>query len=134
MPVAKKLNLAGVCEHQRVVVVVVVTVQERIVPHPKIRLGFKRLQMLLRCTTRTMTSSVNPRAFIRLSSNVVRIPASRTYQTSSLLHRSPAYPGHVSLNTFENAFLTVGSALMAFMDPRRGGKPPQSRLEYFRHC
>ncbi|KAH0833186.1 ubiquinone biosynthesis protein COQ4, mitochondrial [Lanmaoa asiatica] len=49
------------------------------------------------------------------------IPTSRrTFQTSSLLHRSPTYPGHIPLNAFENAFLTVGSAFMAFMDPRRG--------------
>lgn len=86
-----------------------------------------------------MTGSVSARACIRLSSNTVRnhqtlIPASRTCQTSSLLHRSPAYPGHVTLNAFENAFLTVGSALMAFMDPRRGGKPPKNGLGYFRRC
>ena len=87
-----------------------------------------------------MTGTVNASHCIRLSSNLSRnhrtlIPASRTFRTSSLLHRSPAYPGHIPLNTFENAFLTVGSALMAFMDPRRGGKPPlKNGLEDFRHC
>ncbi|KAJ8088528.1 Ubiquinone biosynthesis protein [Marasmius tenuissimus] len=32
----------------------------------------------------------------------------------------PAYPGHVPLNWFENAFLAAGSAVMALMDPKRG--------------
>ncbi|KAG9315172.1 ubiquinone biosynthesis protein Coq4 [Chiua virens] len=70
--------------------------------------------------------TVSSRAGICLSANVGSLinqtlaPASRAYQTRSLSHRSPAYPGHVPLNAFENAFLTVGSALMAFMDPRRG--------------
>lgn len=35
--------------------------------------------------------------------------------------RMPAYPGHIPLNWFENAFLAVGSGLMALADPRRGG-------------
>ncbi|KAK7031157.1 Ubiquinone biosynthesis protein [Paramarasmius palmivorus] len=33
---------------------------------------------------------------------------------------SPAYPGHIPLNWFENAFLAVGSGLMALADPKRG--------------
>lgn len=33
----------------------------------------------------------------------------------------PAYEGHIPLNTFESAFLAVGSGLMALMNPRRGG-------------
>lgn len=77
-----------------------------------------------------MAGIVSARLCIRpISWNAVRnhrtlsVPTFRTFQTSSLLHRSPAYPGHIPLNTFENAFLTAGSALMAFMDPRRGGKP-----------
>lgn len=35
---------------------------------------------------------------------------------------SPAYEGHIPLNWAENAFMTIGSALAAFTDPRRGGK------------
>ena len=35
--------------------------------------------------------------------------------------RVPTYPGHIPLTPFENGFLAVGSALMAFIDPRRGG-------------
>ncbi|KAH7925819.1 coenzyme Q biosynthesis Coq4, partial [Leucogyrophana mollusca] len=35
-------------------------------------------------------------------------------------HSQPAYPGHVPLTAFQNAFLAVGSALMALADPRRG--------------
>jgi ubiquinone biosynthesis protein COQ4 len=34
----------------------------------------------------------------------------------------PAYPGHIPLNWFENAFLAAGSALMSLADPRRAGK------------
>jgi len=56
----------------------------------------------------------------------------RAFQTSSL-HRSPTYPGHVPLNAFENAFLTVGSAFMAFMDPRRGGKHFKTGFECSHH-
>ncbi|KIJ11973.1 hypothetical protein PAXINDRAFT_83603 [Paxillus involutus ATCC 200175] len=46
--------------------------------------------------------------------------ATRALHTSVTLHHSPAYPGHIPLNTFENAFLTLGSALVALIDPRRG--------------
>ncbi|CAE6529379.1 unnamed protein product [Rhizoctonia solani] len=35
---------------------------------------------------------------------------------------SPAYDGHIPLNWGENAFMAVGSALTALVDPRRGGK------------
>ncbi|KAI0052321.1 Coq4-domain-containing protein [Auriscalpium vulgare] len=41
------------------------------------------------------------------------------HQTRSL-KTTPAYPGHVPLNWFENAFLAAGSAFMALADPRRG--------------
>ena len=34
----------------------------------------------------------------------------------------PAYPGHIPLNWFENAFLAFGSAFMSLADPRRAGK------------
>lgn len=34
----------------------------------------------------------------------------------------PAYEGHIPLNCFENAFLAVGSAVMALYDPKRGGE------------
>jgi ubiquinone biosynthesis protein COQ4 len=34
----------------------------------------------------------------------------------------PAYPGHIPLNWFENAFLAVGSAFMSLADPRRAGQ------------
>jgi len=56
-----------------------------------------------------------------------RVPASLSTQLRGCsLHsaaeaRVPAYPGHIPLTPFENAFLAVGSALMAFIDPRRGG-------------
>lgn len=37
------------------------------------------------------------------------------------LSTQPSYEGHIPLNWFENAFLAVGSAVMSFADPRRGG-------------
>lgn len=33
----------------------------------------------------------------------------------------PAYPGHIPLNWFENAFLAVGSGVVSLLNPRRGG-------------
>ena len=59
--------------------------------------------------------------------------------TSLILHRpspshtrsiktEPAYPGHIPLNWFENAFLAVGSAFMSLADPRRAGKWHYSHL------
>ena len=56
-----------------------------------------------------------------------------TLLTGPILHRhspsntrsvktEPAYPGHIPLNGFENAFLAVGSAFMSLADPRRAGK------------
>ena len=56
-----------------------------------------------------------------------------TVLTTPILHRlsprhtrsvksEPAYPGHIPLNSFENAFLAVGSAFMSLADPRRAGK------------
>jgi hypothetical protein len=85
-----------------------------------------------------MIGMASARVCFRLSGNAVRnrqtlIPASHAFQTSSLLHRSPTYPGHIPLNAFENAFLTVGSALMAFMDPRRGGRHFNNGLECFHY-
>ena len=72
---------------------------------------------------------------------VVAVARSRIHQrllpltslTGPILHRhSPrhtrsvktesAYPGHIPLNWFENAFLAVGSAFMSLADPRRAGK------------
>ena len=78
-----------------------------------------------------MASTVGAQFCTRLvSENIVRYhqtltvstTSRRTFQTSSLLRRSANYPGHVPLSTFESVFLTAGSAFMAFMDPRRGGR------------
>ena len=38
------------------------------------------------------------------------------------IRTEPAYPGHIPLTSFENAFLAAGSALMSLADPRRAGK------------
>ena len=37
------------------------------------------------------------------------------------LKTQPAYEGHIPLNWFETALMTVGSAYKALTDPRRGG-------------
>ncbi|KAI9507320.1 coenzyme Q biosynthesis protein Coq4-domain-containing protein [Russula earlei] len=40
--------------------------------------------------------------------------------TASLLRGpEPAYPGHIPLTAFQNAFLAIGSAFMSLADPRR---------------
>jgi hypothetical protein len=98
-----------------------------------------------RGTARNVTSSSLPAASISVfsssyvtnSSSVARIGAEwrtgqiRPLHASTSLHRSPAYPGHIPLNTFENAFLSAGSALMALIDPRRGGKSSHKHLSIF---
>lgn len=49
--------------------------------------------------------------------------AARPYLSiqSRFINTTPAYPGHIPLNSFENAFLAVGSAVMSLMDPYRAG-------------
>ncbi|KAF9065544.1 coenzyme Q biosynthesis protein Coq4-domain-containing protein [Rhodocollybia butyracea] len=37
----------------------------------------------------------------------------------SIHTQTPAYPGHIQLNAFENAFLAVGSAVVSLMNPYR---------------
>jgi len=41
----------------------------------------------------------------------------------------PAYEGHIPLDCFENAFLAVGSAIMALYDPKRGGNSSSMNLD-----
>src|SRR6266576_6637732 len=53
----------------------------------------------------------NPSMFGRQSVSYIR---QKTITTNS-------YDGHIPLNWFENAFLTVGSAMMSLANPRRGG-------------
>lgn len=48
----------------------------------------------------------------------------------------PAYPGHIPLNSFENAFLAVGSAFMSLANPRRAGtwhRPHFLRYDVIKH-
>ncbi|KIO34395.1 hypothetical protein M407DRAFT_240688 [Tulasnella calospora MUT 4182] len=48
------------------------------------------------------------------------LPAAVNAGNRHLFSRAkPAYPGHWPLNTLENAFMAVGSGLMALKDPRR---------------
>lgn len=51
------------------------------------------------------------------------LPAAGSAGSRHLFSRAePAYHGHWPLNTLENAFMAVGSGLMALKDPRRGGE------------
>ncbi|KAI0248900.1 coenzyme Q biosynthesis protein Coq4-domain-containing protein [Lactifluus subvellereus] len=63
-------------------------------------------------------------------SRTPRRPLGLNILTSSIFRRQsltqtrsvktePAYPGHIPLNWFENAFLAVGSAFISLADPRR---------------
>lgn len=62
-------------------------------------------------------------------SEACRTPAQRTWPalSSTAIPRcrfinTPAYEGHIPLNWFETALLTVGSAVVSLTDPRRGGE------------
>lgn len=69
---------------------------------------------------------------------------SRHVQTRRELHiehqkqlQGQIYPGHIPLNWFQTALMTVGSAFMSLADPRRGGKLPLIPLPlyfFFRDC
>ncbi|KAK6334272.1 Ubiquinone biosynthesis protein [Orbilia blumenaviensis] len=49
------------------------------------------------------------------------LPSISNNRTFSVLHRPPPnYPGHVPLKLPERLFLAAGSAIMSFLDPRRG--------------
>lgn len=52
----------------------------------------------------------------------------------SVLNRPPPnYPGHVPLTHVERAGLAIGSGIMSFMDPYRGGRSHLS-LALFTSC
>ena len=64
------------------------------------------------------------------STRVLRLPASFRFtcinlaRTFSVLKRPPPhYGGHVPLNVFERGAVAAGSAVMSFLNPRRGGMP-----------
>ncbi|KAJ3711997.1 ubiquinone biosynthesis protein COQ4, mitochondrial [Lentinula raphanica] len=57
-----------------------------------------------------------PRTLARLSAAAKPNTAS---MKTRLINTTPAYPGHIPLNSFENAFLAVGSAVMSLLDPYR---------------
>ncbi|KAK6524282.1 Ubiquinone biosynthesis protein [Orbilia ellipsospora] len=64
-----------------------------------------------RCLTRSRTSQISRTS---IASNHQRRPF-------SVLHRPPPnYPNHVPLKLPERLFLAAGSALISFLDPRRG--------------
>ncbi|KAH8991174.1 ubiquinone biosynthesis protein COQ4 mitochondrial [Lactarius akahatsu] len=70
---------------------------------------------LLAAATRFRT----PRRTLRLvglsAPNMIRDSPRHTRHIKT----EPAYPGHIPLNWFENAFLAAGSAFMSLADPRR---------------
>lgn len=49
-----------------------------------------------------------------------RRPLAASVHTCGSVPRIPVYPGHIPLSPFERTFLALGSAMMAFIDPRRG--------------
>ncbi|KAF5359459.1 hypothetical protein D9756_003567 [Leucocoprinus leucothites] len=76
------------------------------------------MQQLSRCLHKRPSSYLPSPSFVYRGARCDRIAV-------PLLHKrrgstKPAYDGHVPLNWFENAFLAVGSAVMALRDPRRG--------------
>ena len=70
----------------------------------------------------TTARSRIPRQSLRLNvltASVFNRPGPRHTRS---VKTEPAYPEHIPLNWFENAFMAVGSAFMSLADPRRGGK------------
>ena len=64
------------------------------------------------------------------STRVVNLPASfrltcvNLVRSFSVLDRpQPHYAGHVPLNVCERGAVAAGSAVMSFLNPRRGGMP-----------
>ena len=50
-------------------------------------------------------------------------------RTFSVLKRPPPhYAGHVPLKVFERGAVAAGSAVMSFLNPRRGGMPDELSL------
>lgn len=75
----------------------------------------------------TMSLLTTARSHIPRQSLRLNVFATSFFHRSSPRHTrsvktEPAYPGHIPLNWFENAFMAVGSAFMSLADPRRGGK------------
>ncbi|KAF3916001.1 hypothetical protein AA313_de0209561 [Arthrobotrys entomopaga] len=67
----------------------------------------------VRCLTRSRTSTASQISRASIASNHRR--------PFSVLHRPPPnYPNHVPLKLPERLFLAAGSALLSFLDPRRG--------------
>ena len=63
-----------------------------------------------------------PRHALRLAGLSVLTLNRASPRQTRYIKTEPAYPGHIPLNWFENAFLAAGSALMSLADPRRAGK------------
>jgi hypothetical protein len=70
-----------------------------------------------RLTRRALSGSSS----LLLRSNGVLTSSYHCRKWMSSKTSTPAYPGHIPLNWFENTFLAAGSAVMALVDPRRGG-------------
>lgn len=66
-----------------------------------------------------LTSLARPLAISALTTAVARPVLDRLTRKATV-----NYPGHVPLNSLENAFLAVGSGVVGVSDTRRGGEPP----------
>ena len=64
---------------------------------------------------------------LRLGSGLGRAGVPRVLRREK--SSEPAYEGHIPLNGFKNAFLAVGSAIMALYDPKRGGNSSSMNLD-----
>jgi hypothetical protein len=63
----------------------------------------------------------------KMASHTLRLPCS--YRCFSVLGRPPPnYEGHIPLTRSERLALAVGSGLMSFLDPRRGGNASDAKL------
>ncbi|KAI0306210.1 coenzyme Q biosynthesis protein Coq4-domain-containing protein [Multifurca ochricompacta] len=71
------------------------------------------MSLLTATRSRTLRQSLR---LLGVSSYTLRVSSPRHTRS---VKTEPAYPEHIPLNSFENAFLAVGSAFMSLADPRR---------------
>lgn len=68
----------------------------------------------------SVMASINCGMLLSRTNNLFLPPNTTFLQpTMASLTKAARYPGHVPLNTFQHLFLTVGSGLAAFINPRR---------------
>ncbi len=67
------------------------------------------------------TATTCSRGLLRRAMAVAACPDPRSRSFSVLNRPPPNYPGHIPLTMIERAGLTIGSGIISFLDPRRGG-------------